>query len=147
VRASLSKRQRCQTAVCEISRRVTTERVARQVSCLASHWGVHLRLLLFTLSLSNAFGFSALSPYSFTMSLSPPTVALSLSRVRFRLNGGFGARVRRMHSASRLPLLSLLIVSPSLYTLWRLCRKLSKEAIMLLFPFLFFIFVGLIRLF
>jgi hypothetical protein len=34
----------------------------------------------FTFSLSNAFGFSALSPCSFSLSLSPPTVALSLSR-------------------------------------------------------------------
>jgi hypothetical protein len=35
----------------------------------------------------------------------------------------------------------------SVYTEWRLCSKLSKEAIMLLFPLLFFIFVGLIGLF
>jgi hypothetical protein len=88
---------RCRTVVCKISRRVTTERVARQVSCLASHWGVHLRLLpfhflafkrirllctlpllflsvaftsdccFFTFSLSNTFGFSAL--FSCSLSL------------------------------------------------------------------------------
>jgi hypothetical protein len=34
----------------------------------------------------------------------------------------------------------------SVYTEWWLCSKLSKEAIMLLFPLLFFIFVGLLGL-
>jgi hypothetical protein len=154
---------RCRTAECQISGIVTTERVTRQVSCLASHWGFCLRLLLFyflaftsdciaalneafdrihsasllpllffllvglfrhrtrflffaftsdccsfafslfaftsdccsfAFSLSNAYGFSALSCCSSSLSLSPPTVALSLSRFQ-------------MHSASLHSLLAL----------------------------------------
>jgi hypothetical protein len=76
---------RRRTAECQISGIVTTERVARQESCLASHWGFHLRLLLFhflafkcirllcTLSLlllSVAFTSDCCS---FTFSLSLPT--------------------------------------------------------------------------
>jgi hypothetical protein len=106
---------RCRAAEGQISWIVPTERVTWQVSYLASHWGFHLRLLLFhflafkcirllctlsllflsvvftfdccsfTFSLSNAFGFSALCPCSFSLSLSPPTVAeLTERRLRSR---------------------------------------------------------------
>jgi hypothetical protein len=85
---------RCRAAWCEISRIVTTERVARQIV-----WQVTGAFTSgccsFTFSLSSAFDFSALSPCSFSLSLSPPTVALSLSRFHCRLNGGFGAGFRR----------------------------------------------------
>jgi hypothetical protein len=72
-----------------------------------------------------------LSRYRFQMhsSLSPPTIALSLSLCRFRLYGGIGAGVRRnaFGFLAPSPLLyfswsqrSLLIMSPSLCTEWRL---------------------------
>jgi hypothetical protein len=110
----------------------------------------HLRLLLFHFlfvaftSYCCFFAFSLPNVFVF-LSLLPPTVALSLSLRRFRLNGGFGEGFRRnaFDVPAPSPFLclsrsqrSLPIMSPSLYTEWRLCSKLSKEAIMLLFPLL-----------
>jgi hypothetical protein len=116
-------------------------------------------ILLFVAFTSDSCSFTF---YAFvSLSLPPPTVALSLSRfqmhsaslhslptewrLRSRLNTcGFLAPSPFFY-LSRCQR-SLLIVSPSLSTEWRLCSKISNEAIMSLFLLLFFICVSRITL-
>jgi hypothetical protein len=124
---------RCRAAEGQISWIVPTERVTWQVSYLASHWGFHLRLLLF-----HFLAFKCIRLLCTLSLLFLSTVALSHSRFQFLLNllnGGFGAGVRRnaFSFSAPSPMLCLrrsqrspLIVSPSLYTQWRFYSKLFE---------------------